>query len=118
MSKKRRIVSEPNDVRWERRRWSCEQKDELVERWCESGLSRAEFCRREGLCYGRFLAWVAEASMAGGGPEFVEVLESEGAPGGGSDRLEVVAPNGWKVCLGEGFDSRAVERLLGIVARC
>jgi transposase-like protein len=102
-----------------RRRRSRAEKDELIERWCESGLRRAEFCRREGLCYSRFLAWVKEASEGEEGGEFVEVVEeeSQGVPERGRG-LEVVAPNGWRICLGADFDVAAAQRLLEMVGRC
>lgn len=35
-------------------RWASAQKAGLVERWHESGLNRAEFCCREGICCGSF----------------------------------------------------------------
>ena len=107
----------------QRSRRSREQKAALVERWCESGLSRAEFCRREGICYGSFLGWIArwmeeETAQA---PEFVEVLEA--APdASGCDKesggIELVAPSGWQVRLRGGFESRDLERIVEVLGRC
>ncbi len=61
----------------ERRRRSSEEKADWVERWCESGLSRAEFCRQERIPYGSFVRWIAQwMEQEEARPEFVEVLEA------------------------------------------
>jgi len=44
-------------ARRQRRRWSEASKRQLVEAWKQSGMTRAEFCRRHGLDYGRLGAW-------------------------------------------------------------
>ena len=101
-----------------------EQKSELVEGWCESGLTRAEYCRREGLGYGRFLAWIAQwadrAEEKASVPEFVEVRAAGGALEGNPDQpaIELVAPNGWRVRLGSDFESGALQRVLELLGRC
>jgi hypothetical protein len=64
---------------------------------------------------------VAEVSGAEAGPQFIEVrrgVETSEEVKKGGEGVEVVAPNGWRVSVGARFDSGAVERLLGIVARC
>lgn len=119
-----RISEEADDIHRGRR--SREEKATLVEHWCESGLSRAEFCRREGICYGSFLNWIArwmeEEEGAVQAPEFVEVLEAipDGRTGAssGSAGIELVAPNGWRVRVGGGFESRDLERIVEVLARC
>jgi transposase-like protein len=107
-----------------RSRRSREDKARLVERWCESGLSRAEFCRRQKICYGSFLGWIArwmEEEEAAQVPEFVEVLAA--APkvirgDGESGGIELIAPNGWRVRLGGDFETRNLERIVEVLARC
>jgi len=54
----------------------------IVERFEASGLSMAEFCRREGIAYSQFMSWRKRLSSPGesvGG--FAELVL---APGGGS----------------------------------
>ena len=105
----------------EGRWWTAEQKAKLIEGWCESGLSQAEFCRREKLCYSRFLAWVeAVRARKEDAPEFVEVLG--GNEGGAEWRvepgLEITAPNGWRVRVESGCDADTLQRVLEVVGRC
>jgi hypothetical protein len=107
-----------------RRRWSWEQKLEVITRWEASGLSRMAFCRQESLCYGNFLNWLrqrtarsaAELRIAGGGG-LLEVRLGDGVPEGGA-RMEVVAPNGWRVRLGDEFAEGALRRVLNLVGQC
>ena len=105
----------------ERRRRTREQKTKLVERWCESGLSRAEFCRQEGICYGSFLGWIAQwVEESAEAPEFVEVIEEPLAvrsPGEDS-AIEMVAPNGWRVRMRGGVEIQNVERIVEVLSRC
>lgn len=93
-----------------------------MERWCESGLSRAEFCRREGVPYGSFVRWIAQwMEQEEAEPEFVEVLEAapevsrivEEASG-----IELVAPNGWRVRVGSAIAMRDLERVVEVLGRC
>jgi hypothetical protein len=46
----------------------------------------------------------------------VEVVTRD--PAARSHDLEVMAPNGWRVSLSDGFDEVEVMRLLKIVSRC
>ena len=108
----------------ERRRWSSSEKLALVERWKRSGVSRAAFCRQEGLCYSNFLVWVAEwTNQQASGPEFVEVVEGEQWPkavgeGRRSGSIELLAPNGWLVRLGGAFESRDLQRVVEVLGQC
>jgi hypothetical protein len=83
-------------------------------------LSQAEFCRREKLCYSRFLAWVKTVRAAEDAPEFVEVVgRREGWPGRGAESaLEITAPNGWRVRVEGGCEADALRRVLEVVGRC
>jgi hypothetical protein len=76
-----RVVSE---VVWQERR-------AFVARWRSSGLTLAAFARREGVAYGRALAWRARLLPAGDG--------AAPAAGGGRILPEVVVrgePAGWR----------------------
>ena len=82
------------------------------------------FCRQDGLCYGNFLNWLrqrtarsaAELGSAGGGG-FLEVRLGDGATEAGA-RMEVVAPNGWRVRLGDEFAGGVLRRVLHVVGQC
>jgi transposase-like protein len=107
-----------------RRRWSWEQKLEVIARWEASGLSRVAFCRQEGLGYGNFLAWLRQRTAGSGaqprgagGVGFLEVRLADGATAREA-RMEVVAPNGWRVRLGDEFAEGALRRVLHLVGQC
>jgi transposase-like protein len=102
-------------------RRSKEEKAGLVERWCESGLSRAEFCRREGICYGSFLNWIGQwVDGTAEAPEFVEVVEetAQAESSVESGGIELVAPNGWRVRMSGAVVSRDLERVVEVLGRC
>lgn len=93
-------------------------------RWEASGLSRVAFCQQEGLGYGSLLAWLRqrkegtgalEQDVGGGG--LLEVRLKDGAAEAGA-RMEVVAPNGWRVRLGDEFAGEALRRVLHLVGQC
>lgn len=110
----------PVDRRRSRR--SSREKAELVERWCESGLSRAEFCRREEICYGSFVRWITQwMEQAEETPEFVEVVEAIPEASRSDDEsggIELVSPSGWRVRVRGGFESRDLERVVEVLGRC
>ena len=58
-----RMESETSISRRPRRRFSAEEKGRIVGLYEESGLTRVEFCRREGIgpIQSSALAWEAEA---------------------------------------------------------
>ena len=110
-----------------RRRWSWEAKLEILARWEASGLGRMAFCRREGLGYGNLLNWLRRRTAANvaqahapaqgvGGGGLLEVRLSEGVSEGGA-RMEVLAPNGWRVRLGDEFGGETLEKVLALVGR-
>ena len=105
-----------------RSRRSKEEKFEWVELWCESGLSRAEFCRREGIPYGSFVRWIAQwIEQEEAKPEFVEVREATpeaGRNGEETGGIELVAPNGWRVRMGSAVSKQELERVVEVLGRC
>ena len=48
-----------------RKRTPARRRDELVRAWRSSGLTQAQFARREGLKYPTFAHWVQEARRRG-----------------------------------------------------
>ena len=100
-----------------RRRFSAEEKARVVALYQESGLTRVEFCRREGVSLYNLQRWLGKQNRCVEG-RFVEVearaLAEQGRYRFGFERgawLEVEA----------GFDEREVRVLARIVreaARC
>lgn len=60
-----------------RRRFSSEQKDKILKDLEQSGLSRAAYCRREGLCYQSVSKWVSRAGVRSTSLAVVEVKSDE-----------------------------------------
>lgn len=121
-SRQTRIAPQGNQAeapRRQRRRWSEGEKRRLVEEWQRSDLSRAEYCRRHGLTYCRFLAWHKALT---GGDEFVEVNLQEPAParppiGAPAEAMaEIVAPSGWRLRLPVHYSNPA--ELVKLIAKC
>jgi Transposase len=104
-------------IRRPRRRFSTEEKARVVGLYKESGLARAEFCRREGVSLFNLQRWLEKQDRAGEA-RFVEVESRAIAQQGryrfgfgGGAWLEVEA----------GFDEREVRVLVGLIkeaARC
>lgn len=92
---------------------------EVVRQWRTSGLSKAAFARREGICRQLMSWWDAELrrredvrgkAMAGPGrPSFVPVRVVE--PTAGLTALELVA-GGRVVRVRPGFDPQTLQRLV------
>ena len=95
--------------------------------WHRSGLTQAEFCRRQGIGLRRFGSW--KRRLEGGRPgrepqaRFVAVAirpEPEGrtAPAvAGPAALTVVAGSGYRVEVGDGFAPDTLARLLTTLGR-
>jgi hypothetical protein len=103
-----------------RTRLTRERQRELIAQWQQSGLSRAEFCRQRELCYGSFGNWMKreqeEAARCTGA--LMEVRLTEDAVANAMTGVELIAPNGWRVCLNENFEDARLMRLLKVVSRC
>jgi len=104
-------------IRRPRRRFSAEEKARIVGLYEQSGLTRVEFCRREGVSLFNLQRWLGKRRRSGEA-RFVELearaIEEQGRYRlgfGGGAWLEVEA----------GFDERKVRVLASIVreaARC
>jgi len=89
------------------------RREELVALWRQSGLTQAEFARREGVRYPTFATWVqrqgpgpARAKAAAAKPRFAEVRVAGGVPG---PAVEVCLPDGTLV---RGTNAAAVAAVM------
>lgn len=96
----------------------------VVERWEGSGLSMAEFCRREGIGYLQFVSWrkrlsgSAETEVAGGFAELVVAGEERASGGERKALLEIVLPSGIVVRAFERADAPVIRAALEAVRGC
>jgi hypothetical protein len=112
-----RMENENEETRRPRRRFSAEEKARVVGLYRKSGLTRVEFCRREGVSLFNLQRWLGKQNRWGEA-RFVEV-EARAVGEGGRYRLGF-AGGAWLEVEG-GFDEREVRALADIVreaARC
>lgn len=93
-----------------RRTWNRE-----LESWKSSGLSQAEYCRRKGLKFHRFVYWRKRILSDQTGARLVEVPVRSSLSF--SPPMAVVVNGRHRIELDRGFDMEAVERLVHILAR-
>ena len=86
------------------------------------GLSRVEFCRKQGLSLAtlaRYRKRRAQGNLAPG-DRWVAVEVSGGRPrleSGASSGLAVALPGGRRIEVGCGFDARTLAQLVGVLER-
>jgi transposase-like protein len=103
-----------------RKRTSRSRREELVAAWKRSGLSQAEFARREGVRYPTFAGWVQRARLAPESSPAVQFTEfrwpatSKEATESSPAPLEVRLPDGTIV---RGADAVAVAVLVQTLRR-
>jgi len=107
-----------------RRRRSRAECDQLVAEYEASGLSRIEFCRKQGLSlatlarYRRRLARAQGEAAPGNGWLAVELSSTRSATGAGvSSGLAVALPCGGRIEVQCGFDPATLAQLLGVLER-
>ncbi len=94
-----------------RRRFSAEEKARVVGLYKESGLTRVEFCRREGVSLCNLQRWLGKQKRCGEA-RFVEV---EARAGGEGSRYRLgFAVGAWLEVEG-GFEEREVRMMADIV---
>ncbi len=105
-----------------RRRRSRAEAGQLVAEYEASGLSRVEFCKKQGLSLAtlaRYRKRQTQGSPAAG-TRWVEVKESAGRPALGipaSSGLAVALPSGRRIEVGRGFDAHTLAQLLDVLER-
>ena len=108
---------ENEKTRRARRRFSAEEKARVVTLYRESGLTRVEFCRREGVSLFSLQRWLGKQRQSGEA-RFVEV---ETRAVGQRGRYRFGFEGGAWLEIQGGFDEREVRVLADIVreaARC
>lgn len=100
---------------------------DLVAAWERSGLSQAEFCRRQGINSGTFAWWKRQLGPASGdapkrrgrlakaADRFVEVRLTNSPSMSG---YEVVLPRGRSIRVPSPFDPQILSRLITTVESC
>ena len=88
---------------------------EHLERWRQSGLSQAEYCRQNGLKLRRWNYWKKNLARnrIDSGVCFVPVKISSGLPVSvPRSHLSLLTSNGYKVQVGIGFDPTTLKQLI------
>jgi hypothetical protein len=104
------------------RRRSRAEAEQLVAEYEASGLSRVEFCRKQGLSLATLARYRKRQAQGGpaSGNGWVAVEMSGNCPtreSGASSGLEVTLPGGRRIEVGCGFDARTLAQLLGVLER-
>jgi hypothetical protein len=100
------------------------ERRRVVERWEGSGISMAEFCRREGIGYLAFASWRKRfAAPAAGDDGFAELVVERGtsrqAPDPAAAALvEIALPGGAVVRVFAGADAQAIRAAVQAVRPC
>ena len=105
-----------------RRRRNRAEAERLAAEYEASGLSRVEFCRKQGLSLATLARY--RKLLARGGPESgngwvaVEVSAARSAlEGGAGSGLALALPCGRRIEVGRGFDAPTLTQLLGVLER-
>lgn len=93
----------------------------VLEQWQASGMSRAAFCRRQGISYHGLNYWKDRVGRKtdGGAPgrrrsRFVEIAVSPAA----TPTYEIALAGGRRLRVASGFDDAEVARLMAVVESC
>jgi len=105
-----------------RRRRSRAEAEQLVAEYETGGLSRVEFCRKQGLSLATLARYRKRRAQGNPAPgdRWLAVEVSGGRPrleSGASSGLAVALPGGRRIEVGFGFDARTLAQLLGVLER-
>src|SRR2546423_14834087 len=98
-----------------RRRFTPEERQEVLERYHQSQLRQHEFASREGISLASLSKWLgaergaARAKARVGRVKFDEIVLPNGAPGWA---LEIISPQKWTLRLGQAPAASALAELL------
>jgi hypothetical protein len=105
-----------------RRRRSRAEAEQLVAEYETGGLSRVEFCRKQGLSLATLARYRKRRAQSNPTPGdgWVAVEVSGGHPrleSGANSGLAVALPGGRRIEVGCRFDARTLAQLLGVLER-
>lgn len=103
-----------------RRRFTCQEKAAILDRYRASGLSQAKFATDEGIAVGTLIRWLRverenEADRPANSAVELGRLGSFGAPPAWA---EVVRPDGWRVRLSGVCDGQNLKDLFASLPPC
>jgi hypothetical protein len=113
-------VDEQTQVVAVRRRRSRTEAEQLVAEFEASGLSRVEFCQRQGLSLATLARYRKRQTRGGAvsGSQWVAVdVAGAGPANPARSGLAVALPGGLRIEIGCGFDARTLAQLLGVLER-
>jgi len=94
------------------KRYSDEEREELLALFDQSGYSASRFCSEMGLCYGTLKRWRSRQSPR------VDLLEVAGPVGVDGASLRVFLPNGVRCEVAGGLGRSEVAGLIRDLASC
>ncbi len=104
-----------------RRRWSAEEKAEILRRFRDSGLSKEAFARTEGISgsgLGNWLRKERERGASESQPALVAVCVKPREASLDEGFLEIVVRGDRRIRVRPGFDETAVRRLVVVLEQC
>jgi hypothetical protein len=102
------------------RRRSRAEAAQLMAEYEGSGLSRIEFCRKQGLSLAtlaRYRKRQAQREVVAGGRWVAVDISAADARSRASSGLAVTLPSGRRIEIGCGFDAHTLVQLLGVLER-
>ena len=113
-------MDEQSQVVQVQRRRSRTETEQLVGEYEGSGLSRVEFCRKQGLSLAtlaRYRKRQAQGGAASGSRWVAVDVSSAGPTSRASSGLAVSLAGGRRIEVGCGFDAHTLAQLLGVLER-
>lgn len=94
------------------KRYSKEEREELLQLFGESGYSASRFCKEMGICYGTLKRWLSKRS-----PRF-DLIELASPVAIESVALRVLLPNGIRCEIPSGFGRGEAADLIRELKAC
>jgi hypothetical protein len=93
-----------------------------LDKWRDSGLNQAEYCRQNSLKPHQFGYWKKKFSQKNLPIEFVQIPEeaitSISTPGNLDSTLRLTVRSGFTIDIPDNFVPDTLEKLLGVLGRC
>jgi len=100
-----------------RRRWSQDERAEILRRFHEGGLTQEAFSRQEGMHSSVLGNWLRkERDGARRRQGVVPVRLKNDAPNGSA--IEIVVEGGRRICVSPGFDEEFLRQVIAALERC